>query len=249
MKKIILSAFALLAGLSFQSCSEDDIMYYEGGNAVHFVSTSISDSFVLDLTQDSKTLDIPVQLVGNIPEEDLTFDVKRVEDEEYTTATTEQYSIVSCTVPKGSTQGTLKLELKNPDKLNLDTKTLKLRLELVDNEQVKAGGWRDFLKIDITWSSDYVKPKTWNAFYYYVCQKFSPAMLRAYIAATGYSECYLSLGGQYDPETGAYWSTNKGYAIGKQFGDWIRAWEEENGQKYLHDGDYTYTGTPVVPLW
>ena len=249
MKRIILSVFSLLACLAFQSCNEEEIMYYEGGNAVHFLSTSISDSFITDLTQETRTLSIPVQLVGNISEKDLTFSVKVLEDEERTTATTDQYDIISCTVPAGETEGRLNIELKNPDMLNIDTKTLKLALALVDNEEVKAGGWRDFLEIDLTWSSDYVQPKTWRAFYFYVCKKFSPAMYRAYIAATGYTECYLSLGNTVDPETGAYWSNNKGYAIGKKFGDWIRQWEEENGQKYLHDGDYEYSGTPVEPLW
>lgn len=250
MKQILLSALVLLSCISFQSCSEDDIMFYEGGNAVHFVSTSINESFVTDLTLDSKTLSIPVQLVGNISDKDLTFSVKVVEDEEYTTASADHYSIVSCTVPAGKTQGALTLELKNPEKLNLGTKSLKVRFELVDNESVKAGGWREYLKIDLLWSSDYVKPKTWNAFYYYVCKKFSPAMYRAYIEATGYTECYLSLGNQVDPETGEYWSTNKAYSIGKKFGDYVRQWNENNPDNILrHDGDYDYTGDPIEPIW
>ena len=251
MKKIFFATLSLVAGLSFlSSCNEEDIMFYEGGNAVHFVDKERSMTFVTQPESVTAVLEVPVQLVGNIPEKDLTFSVEVVEDEEKITATPDQYQIGDCIVPAGKTEGTFKLTVKNPDMLDIDEKTLRLRVKLVDNETVKAGGWRDYLVIDLTWSSDYVKPATWTGFYYYVCQKYSPNMHRAYIAATGYTEFYNSLGKLVDPETGAYWPSDKQYAIAKKFGDWIRKWNEDNAPLvYCHDGDYKYTGEPIVPIW
>ena len=82
MKYIVLSVLALLTCISFQSCSEDDIMFYEGGNAVHFLSTSQEKSFALEPDAETAIMQIPVQLVGNLPEKDLTFSVEVIDDGE-----------------------------------------------------------------------------------------------------------------------------------------------------------------------
>lgn len=251
MKKILFSALSLIACLSFQSCSEEEIMYYEGGNAVHFLESEKSKSmtFITQPDLESATLQLPVQLIGNIQDKDLTFSVEVINDEERTTATPDQYEIVSCTIPSGETMGYVTVKVKNPDKINSASKTLKLGLKLVDNEQVKAGGWSHVLTADLLWSSDYVKPGSWTGFYYYVCQKFSPAMYKAYIAATGYTEFYWNSSNK-DPELGRAWIQTEMYGISKKFGDWIRKWNEEHfPEVYCHDGDYEYAGTPVVPLW
>ena len=83
MKKIFFATLSLVAGLSFlSSCNEEDIMFYEGGNAVHFVDKERSMTFVTQPESVTAVLEVPVQLVGNIPEKDLTFSVEVVEDEE-----------------------------------------------------------------------------------------------------------------------------------------------------------------------
>lgn len=251
MKKILLTALSLIACLSFQSCNEEEIMYYEGGNAVHFIESerTKSMSFITQPDSETATMRIPVQLIGNIQEKDLTFSVEVINDEEKTTATPEQYEIISCTIPRGEAMGYLTVEVKNPDKINSASKTLKLGLKLIDNEEVKAGGWNHVLTADLTWSSDYVKPASWTGFYYYVCQNFSPAMYKAYIAATGYTEFYWN-SSNIDPELGRAWNQSEMYGIAKKFGDWIRKWNEDNfPEVYCHDGDYEYTGEPVIPLW
>lgn len=253
MKYIVLSVLALLTCISFQSCSEDDIMFYEGGNAVHFLSTSQEKSFALEPDAETAIMQIPVQLVGNLPEKDLTFSVEVIDDGEYTTATPEQYNIVSCIVPAGETKGFLSIEVSNPDMLNLDTKNLYLRLKLIDNDEVKAGGWRDYLEIDLKWSSDWVKPDTWSAMRWYIPANYkhwSPNLYRAYIAATGLTEFYGPHSGIPDPETGAIWTSDKMYSIGKKLGDWIRKWNEEHyPEVYCHDGDEEWAGTPIEPKW
>ena len=82
MKKIFFATLSLVAGLSFlSSCNEEDIMFYEGGNAVHFVDKERSMTFVTQPESVTAVLEVPVQLVGNIPEKDLTFSVEVVEDE------------------------------------------------------------------------------------------------------------------------------------------------------------------------
>lgn len=249
MKNKILLCLSLILCSMFQACEQDDIMYYEGGNAVHFIAASYSTTFLTHIEDETDIIQVPVQLVGNIQDKDLEFAVEVVNDEEKTTATPEQYNIISCIVPAGETTGYMKIEVKNPDKLNTTAKTLKLRLKLIDKDGgAKAGGWRDFLEIDVLWSSDWIKPATWSGFYYFVCQKYSPAMHKAYVAATGYTECYYTTTKIVDPETGDYWYSDKCRVMGKKFGDWIRKWNEENAPLiYCHDGDYE--GEPVVPIY
>lgn len=249
MKKILFTALSLIACLSFQSCDEEDIMYYEGGNAVHFINTSGTMTFITRPDDATAIMEVPVQLVGNIQEKDLNFSVEVVNDEENTTATPEQYNIVSTTVPKGETTGYLKVEVKNPDKINSAEKTLKLRLKLVDNDEVKAGGWRDFLVVDLLWSSDLIKPQTWKCFTYFICKKYSSQLYRTYIEATGKTECYYTTGKINDPETGKLWSQTESIVWGKKFGDYVRAWNEEHFPEVLRHDDGDYAGEPIVPIY
>jgi len=249
MKKILLTALSLIACLSFQSCNEEEIMQYEGGNAVHFISTSGSMTFLTKPNDETAIMEVPVQLVGNIPEKDLSFSVEVVNDEEKTTATPEQYTIVSTTVPKGETTGYLKVEVKNPDKINAAEKTLKLRLKLIDNTEVKAGGWRDFLVVDLLWSSDLIQPQTWAYFTYFICKKYSSKLYRTYIDVIGKTECYYISGKINDPETGKMWTQTESIVIGKKFGDYVRAWNEEHFPEVLRHDDGKYAGEPIVPVY
>ena len=250
MKHKLFAWLFLIASLGFYACEQEDIMYYEGGNAVHFIKTSQEFSFLTQLDAESAILQVPVRLVGNVPEEAITFSVEVVNDAEYTTATADQYSILETVIPAGEVQGYISLEVKNPEKLNLDTKTLHLRLKLVSNEAIKAGGWMDYLVVDVLWSSDVVKPKTWGGMRWFLLndyKEYSSNLYRAYIAATGCTEMYYSLGGLHDPELGRYWTQEECFVKAKQFGDWIRKWNEEHAPEvYCHD-DGDFAGQPIVP--
>ena len=82
------------------------------------------------------------------------------------------------------------MRVSNPNLLNLGTPTLTLRLKLIDNNEIQAGGWLDYLTIDLTWSSDVVQPATWNSMRWFTCTQYSSNVFRAYIAATGLLEMY-----------------------------------------------------------
>ena len=253
MKRIILSVFSLLACLTFQSCNEEEIMYYEGGSAAHFLSTTQNHSFLLTLEETDAEMVIPVLLVGNPVDKDLKLSYKVINDEEtgYTTTATEgHFEIVADIIPKGEQRGWIKVRVKNPNKLGIEEKTLTASLELTSNDDVQAGGWLDYLKIKLTWSCDVVKPYSWNSMRYFLCSKYSSNVYRAYIAATGLMEMYYSL--TPDPnlpdESQYYWTQQQCYVLGKKFGDWVRNYNKTHDDVYRHD-DGDYAGQPIEPLY
>ena len=125
---------------------------------------------------------IPVMLVGNPVDKDLNLSYEIINDEKYTTASAEHYEVLEAKVPKGEQRGYIKVRVSNPNLLNLGTPTLTLRLKLVDNNDVQAGGWLDYLTIDLTWSSDVVKPTTWNSMRWFTCIQYSSNVYQYKIA-------------------------------------------------------------------
>lgn len=245
MRKLLYSLLFLMACLcSFQACQQEEVMYYQGGNAVHFLDTVSNYSFIQNLEAVKDTMVIPVLLVGNPADWDRTFKVEVVEDE-YTTATEGQYRILSSEVLAGDTCGYLYVEIMNPEKLDIETKTLNLHLNLLDNDELKAGGWLKYLTMKLTWSSDLVKPYSWRSMYYFICKKYSSNVYRAYIEATGLYEMYYSL--TPDPVTGEKWEQNYCYVLGTKFGDWVRNYNATHDDVYRHD-DGDYAGEEIIPI-
>jgi hypothetical protein len=250
MKKIIYKSILLIASiLCLQSCEKDDIMYYEGGSAAHFLSTTQNHSFLLTLEQTDEIMTIPVYLVGNPVNKDLNLSYEVINEEETgytTTATADQYEFVEAKIPAGEQQGWIKVRVKNPNKLNIGTPTLYLSLKLKDNDEIKAGGWLDYLKIKLTWSSDVVKPYSWNSMRYFICSTYSSNVYRGYIESTGLLEMYYSLTPAPD---GSYWTQNQCWVLGQKFGNWVRQWNKDHAPEvYSHD-DGDKAGLPIEPLY
>lgn len=254
MKNIIFKSILLFACiLCLPSCEEEEIMYYEGGSAAHFLSTTQNHSFLLTLEDVDAEMVVPVMLVGNPVDKDLNLSYKIINDEEsgYTTTAAEgHYEIVEAIIPKGEQRGWIKVRVKNPNKLGIEEKTLTASLELTSNDDVQAGGWLDYLKIKLTWSYDVVKPYSWNSMRYFLCSVYSSNVYRAYIAATGFMEMYYSLTPDPSlPDTNEYWwSQERCYVLGKKFGDWVREYNKTHDDVYRHD-DGTNAGEPIEPLY
>lgn len=236
------------ACVTFKITQEQALMFYEPENGVHFLNKEQSHSFLSNLEQDEAEMTIPVMMVGNTKNKDLKFSYKIINDEKsgfITTAKEGQYQITETIIPKGKSSGWIKLHVKNPHKLNISEKTLTISLELIDNEEVKAGGWRDYLRIKLIWGSDVVKPYSWNSMKYFLCLKYSSNVYRAYIEATGLTEMYYSLTPAPD---GSYWTQNKCIELGKKFGDWVDNYNKTHNDAYRHD-DGDYAGELIIPLY
>ena len=245
MKHWIKNSFVLLGlvCMGIWGCSKSDIMYYEGGNAVHFMKTSQGLSFMTKMEAEKDTMQIRVLLVGNPVNLDREFAVEVVDDST-TTATPDQYRILKTVVPANDTMGMLLLEVSNPNYLNTNKSTLELKLKVVDNENFKAGGWLNYMTILLPWTTDVIRPQTWSAMSYFFTSKYSSNVYRAFVASTGLTEFwYFSP----DPETGYQVSESEGFVLGKKFGDWIREYNRTHDDVYRHD-DGNYKGEEIEPI-
>jgi hypothetical protein len=99
MNKIIYKSIILLACICcLQSCKKEEIMYYEGGSAVHFLSRTQNHSFLLTLDEQYGEMTIPVMLVGNPVDKDINLSYEIINDEQYTTASSEHYEILEAVI-------------------------------------------------------------------------------------------------------------------------------------------------------
>lgn len=184
--------------MGLYSCSKSDIMYYEGGNALHFMKLRQGLSFMTNMEAEKDTMQIKVLLVGNPVDRDREFAVEVVSDS-ITTATSDQYRVIKAVVPANDTIGTLVLEVCNPKFLGINESTLVLKLAVKDNENFKVGGWLNYSAIILTWTTDLVQPETWRAMRFFFTSKYSSNVYRAIIASTGLTEFWYY---DPDPETG-----------------------------------------------
>ena len=182
--------------MGLYSCSKSDIMYYEGGNALHFMKLRQGLSFMTNMEAEKDTMQIKVLLVGNPVDRDREFAVEVVSDS-ITTATSDQYRVIKAVVPANDTIGTLVLEVCNPKFLGINESTLVLKLAVKDNENFKVGGWLNYSAIILTWTTDLVQPETWRAMRFFFTSKYSSNVYRAIIASTGLTEFWY-----YDPDHG-----------------------------------------------
>ena len=246
MKYLIKQYFVLfvIMCVGIYGCSDSDIMHYEGGNALHFMKLRQGLSFMTNMEAEKDTMFIKVLLVGNPVNVEREFAVEVVSDSN-TTATSDQYRIVKATVPANDTIGTLAPEVCHPEFLNIEESTLKLKLAVKDNEYFKAGGWLNYITIQLTWTTDLVQPETWNAMRYFFTSKYSSNVYRAIIASTGLTEFWYY---DPDPETGYRLDQYEGWVYGKKFADWVREYNRTHDDVYRHD-DGAYKGEEIVPIY
>ena len=237
--KHILFVFLIIGG-----CSKSDIMYYEGGNAIHFMKSQQGLSFMTNMAAEKDTIQIKLLLAGNPENKDREFEVEILNDS-ITTAKPEYYKILSAIVPANDTCGYLLIEVINPTFLNIEENTLVLHIALKGNEYFKPGGWLKYVTTTVSWTTELVQPETWRAMRFFFTSKYSSNVYRAIIASTGLLEFWYY---DPDPNTGYQLTQEEGWVYGKMFGDWIREYNETHDDVYRHD-DGEYAGEEIVPIY
>ncbi|MDR1273449.1 MAG: DUF4843 domain-containing protein [Odoribacteraceae bacterium] len=247
MKRTILYGLPTLLGLWFalNGCEQEGIMQYEGGAGLFFTAHAQDLSFMAKLNAEKDTMAVYVHLMGNPVDYDRPISVEVVNDTN-TTATPEQYRVLEgAKVLANDTCGWVRVEVKNPDLLNISTKMLSLRIRLVENEYFKIGGFLTYDVIKLTWTMDIVQPQTWNAIQVFCTRTYSSNAYRAVIASTGLLEFWYFY---YDPVTGYRMDQYEASVYGKQFSDWIREYNATHDDVYRHD-DGPAAGTQVIPIY
>lgn len=236
---ITISMFLLLNG-----CNKDDIMYYEGGGAVFFTKSIQNFSFMTNMEAEKDTMLVYVHLVGNPVDYDRPINIEVVNDSN-TTATSSQYRILEgAKVAANDTFGNIYIEVYNPDFLDIDGKSLSVRIRIMENEYLKPGGFTDYFATTLRWTTDLVQPETWRAMRFFFTSKYSTNVYRAIIASTGLTEFWYY---EPDPVTGYQLDQYEGWVYGKKFAEWIREYNESHDDVYRHD-DGEYAGEEIVPI-
>ena len=241
MKHKYLFITALVALFAFTSCNKDELLLFDAGDRVNFMVHEQALSFLGKTTAElpADTLITDITIVGHTAPFDRTVAGVAYEDpagtpddKKLTTATKEDYQILGGIIPAGSTFGTFKVLCINRE--SLGTQTMKLRVLFAENEYFKPGT-KENLYIDLSWSRNLMKPKTWSAFQTYVCATYSTAMYKIFIEVTGLSELEFS-------------NVAEAAVIGKKFGDYVRAYNIAHpGAPLCHD-DGDEAGSPIIPL-
>lgn len=244
--KWVYSSLLWLAGVSLlvTGCKEEEVIYYEGTDALYFQTATQGYSFLLTPDEEEATISLYIQLAGQVSEEERPIALEVVQNE-YTNAQAGQYRIESAVMPAGENHALVKLVMKNPAKIAGAPTTLQLELQLAENKYFVPGGFINYFRTKVYWSTEAIQPRTWSSMRLFFCSTYSSNVMRAIAASCGITELWVF---DVDPETGDYsHSYNQAVILGKRFGDWIREYNATHDDVYCHD-DGDMKGQPVQPL-
>ena len=155
---------ALLAG----SCSQDELMPYAAeDSAVYFPVNNQTYSFIDTPEPESADVDIRISIIGPVTDYDRPVAVEV--NEETTTATADQYTLLGGVVKAGAMTGTVTVRINN-DKQALAQGDLVLGLRLLENDQFSTAidsdtrpplvGGQDLISFEtaLSWSNDIKMP-------------------------------------------------------------------------------------------
>lgn len=237
MKKInVLVIVMTLGALIFSGCEQNEIMsYQEDYSAVNFTSDSTTYSF-LENTDDEYIQKIPVRIVGDSAAQDRPFKVEVINDS-LTTAEPDDYEIMDGIIEAGKFEDTLSVRLFNSEKLSEEKVSLHLRI--VNSEDFKPGAVEDNTYL-LTWTDRIVVPD-WTWYRFFFCTNSSTTAYRVFVESTGRtsftSDDYRGLG-QY-----------AAIALGRQFGDYIKQYNEDHPENPLIHEDGPAEGELIEPLY
>lgn len=169
------------------------------------------------------------------------------EEDRLTTATPGEYTILGGTIPAGEVEGFFEVEVKNQEKLA--DGELRLNLALTENEDF-GPGTRENRTMSLVWSRQFLQPQTWSSMRTFICATWSSQVYRIFMEVTGLKELWYTSDGP-DPENNpedARVTAETARVYGRMFGDYVRAWELEHGEKLLHD-DGSSKGLPIIPVY
>lgn len=167
MKSILLLSFVASTVLSSVSCKKSDIFPYESTNKLWFTTVDptntnikINDVIRSFSHYPGKTeleVGFPINLIGQIPQTDMTYSVVPVDS--LTTAVASEYEIVSPVFRAGRVVDTLTIKLIKSERMNLQN--VKLTLCLVPDENFDQG-YTDRIQAKVTFNNITTKPDWWT---------------------------------------------------------------------------------------
>jgi hypothetical protein len=230
--KVALVGFAMLQ----LSCEKDEITAFSAPDAVNFTTLKTDYSFLGNATNEY-VLTAPVRILGNVSDKDRKFNVEVVNDEN-TTATAAQYSIIGGVVKAGSYTGDLSIKVLNSTDLN--TKTASLKVKLVDSEDFKAGNLETSTFIG-TWTNQIVLPTTVTYYRAYFCSQLSFKAYSIIVQLTGLKTLTAA---EYRVIGAAGME-----ALGTKFGDYVKQWNLDHPNDKLKHDSGTLIGQEIVPIY
>ena len=170
MNRLKVVSLALIAGAAILSggCSQDDLSAYATkDSAVYFPSNNQSYSFIDTPDAEYADVEIKLNIIGPMADYDRPVAVEV--NEETTTATSGQYTVLGGLVKAGATSGTVTVRVNN-DKQALAQGDLALGLRLLGNDQFSTdidpetdlpvtGGALVSTEAVLTWSNDIKMPE------------------------------------------------------------------------------------------
>jgi hypothetical protein len=227
--------FSAIIAMVLVSCETDEIDTFSAQQAINFTSLKTEYSF-LGNPNNSHTQEIEVRILGTAMDKDRFFNVEVVNDTT-TTATTNQYEILSGVVKAGEFTG--KLTLKLNKSAQLDTTSVKVNLNLIDSQDFKAGNI-EAVNHKVLWTNKVIVP-AWRFYSFFFCRTQSTLCYRIVVETTGLktfsSADYRAVGGP----AGAT-------ALGTTFGDYVKQWNLDNPNNKLRHDDGALAGELIVPI-
>lgn len=170
MNRLKIASLALIAGASILSggCSQDDLSTFAvKDSAVYFPSNNLSHSFIDTPEAEYADVEIKLNIIGPTADYDRPVAVEM--NDETTTATAGQYTVLGGMVKAGATSGTVTVRVNN-DKQALAQGDLALGLRLLGNDQFSTdidpetklpvtGGALVSFEAVLTWSNDIKMPE------------------------------------------------------------------------------------------
>lgn len=147
--------------------NEQDRSFY-GDEKIFFAPDNNADSLVHSFantaTADLKDLELPLNIMGAIPDRDRTVTV--VVDPSGTTALSAEYELGQAVVPAGSVTGYLPLRLINAPRLEAEQVELTLLLQSSPDftvEPERPGELRELTRFRVIWTNILNRPSDWQS--------------------------------------------------------------------------------------
>ena len=243
--KIMNIGLLAILALGLFSCEKSELQGYTGGNTVGFWEHSMNHS-LYGLGNDElpvDTVSIKMAITGELADYDRVVEGTFIpdapdtpEDERKNTAVEgKDYKLLGGVIKANELYGDFKLLVINND--YLADETLKLNLTIKENKDFKPG-LKQNSSFVLSFSRKIMQPKTWRAMRFFFCATYSTQVYKVFMEATGLKEFYYYEG---------LVSQEEGYVMGRNFGNIVRAYEEEHGTPMLHD-DGPAAGQPIIPI-
>lgn len=242
--KIYLSAVVSFCML-FSACEKETLTQFDSPPAVNFdivlgqgtgFRTYTSSYTFLINPDDEHIHEVDVSIMGVAADYDRYFNVEVVADSN-TTAAPGDYEIIGGVVPAGEYKGKLKIRLFKTPELQIETKSLKVRL--VDSDDFRVGN-REASEFTVSWTNRAVPPAINVYVRTFVIANWSTKAYSIFTQTTGrlniLAADYSSMG-----EAGVI-------ALATKFGDYIKQWNLDHPNDPLIHDDGPLVGQPINPI-